>query len=143
MADMGVSTLDNAAHQTNIWLNELAAATHWSDRQHVYRLLRSVLHALRDWLNADEAADFGAQLPMLIRGIYYEGWNPSATPVKERSKEAFVGRLQTDFKTDPLGNPDLAISAVFGLLAKHMTRGELKQVRDSLQKPLRQLWPSL
>ena len=142
MADTGISALDNATHQANIWLNELCDLTHWEDKRHAYRLLRSVLHALRDWLNPDEAADFAAQLPMLIRGIYYEGWNPSATPVKQRGKDDFVDRLQTDFKTDPLGNPDLAITAVFTLLSRHMTGGELDQVRNSMQKPLRDLWPA-
>lgn len=141
MADTGIAALDGATHQINIWLKELTELMHWDDKQHSYRLLRSVLHALRDWLNVDEAADFGAQLPMLVRGIYYEGWNPSATPVTARGKDDFVARLQNDFKTDPLGSPDLAITAVFTLINRHVTEGEITQVRNSLQKPLRDLWP--
>lgn len=143
MADTGIASLDNATHQINVWLNELTDLMFWDDKQHSYRLLRSVLHALRDWMNADEAADLGAQLPMLVRGIYYEGWNPSATPVTERNKDDFVARLQTDFRTDPLSNPDLAITAVLTVVANHLNHGELIQVRDSMQKPLRELWPDL
>lgn len=143
MADTGIASLDNATHQANVWLNELTDLMYWDDKQHSYRLLRSVLHALRDWMNTDEAADLGAQLPMLVRGIYYEGWNPSATPVRERNKDDFVARLQADFKTDPLSNPDLGITAVLTVLANHLNHGELKQVRDSMQKPLRDLWPEL
>jgi len=143
MADTGIASLDNATHQVNVWLNELTDLMHWDDKQHSYRLLRSVLHALRDWMNPDEAADLGAQLPMLVRGIYYEGWNPSATPVTERNRDDFVTRLQTDFKTDPLGNPDAAITAVLTVIASHLNHGELIQVRDTMQKPLRELWPEL
>ncbi len=143
MADTGIASLDNATHQVNVWLNELTDLMHWDDKQHSYRLLRSVLHALRDWMNPDEAADLGAQLPMLVRGIYYEGWNPSATPVTERNRDDFVARLQTDFKTDPLGNPDAAITAVLTVIASHLNHGELIQVRDTMQKPLRELWPEL
>jgi uncharacterized protein (DUF2267 family) len=33
-----------------------------------------MLHALRDRLPPEIAVHLSAQLPMLVRGIYYEGW---------------------------------------------------------------------
>jgi len=142
MSLTGISTLDNATQDANIWLNEISAGAHWGDKKRSYRLLRATLHALRDWLNSNEAADLGAQLPMLIRGIYYEGWNPSATPLPERKLEAFYDRVQRDFKMDPLGNPQLSVSAVFAVLSKHITKGEIDQIRNTMRKDLRDLWPS-
>lgn len=141
MSDTGIATLDGATSQVNVWLNELAQAAHLDGRNDSYRLLRATLHALRDWLGVDEAADLGAQLPTLLRGIYYEGWNPSATPAHPRSKEDFVARVQRAFPADPLKNPDLAIRAVFTVLDRHVTAGQVAQVRHALQKPLRELWP--
>src|SRR5690606_30155842 len=141
MSETGIATLDGAASQVNVWLNEVAQAAHIDDKNEAYRLLRATLQALRDWLGVDEAADLGAQLPTLLRGIYYEGWNPSATPVHPRSKEDFVARVQHAFQADPLKNPDLAIHAVFTVLNRHVTPGQIAQVRHALQKPLRELWP--
>lgn len=141
MSNIGIATLDGATNQANIWLNEVAQSAHLDDKNHAYRLLRATLHALRDWLNVDEAADLGAQLPTLVRGIYYEGWNPSATPIHPRTKDDFVASVQAAFRADPLRNPDLAISAVFSVLNRHVAAGEIEQVRHALQKPLRDLWP--
>ena len=142
MSPTGISVLDNATQDVNIWLNEISEQAHWTDKNRSYRLLRSTLHALRDWLGVDEAADLGAQLPMLVRGIYYEGWNPSATPVPERELDEFYERIQRDFKTDPLRNPQLAVSAVFAVLSNHITRGEIDQIINTMRKELRALWPA-
>lgn len=142
MSNTSIATLDGATNQANIWLNEIEQKAHLDDRSHAYRLMRATLHALRDWLNVDEAADLGAQLPTLIRGIYYEGWNPSATPTHPRTKDDFVAAVQRAFPTDPLRNPDLAISAVFAVLNRHVSGGQVEQMRQALQKPLRALWPA-
>ena len=141
MSETGIATLDGATSQANVWLNEVEQAAHLDDREHAYRLLRATLHTLRDWLGVDEAADLGAQLPTLLRGIYYEGWDPSRTPVHPRTKDDFVASVQKAFRTDPLKNPDLAIHAVFLGLNRHVTAGEIAQVRHALQKSLRELWP--
>lgn len=138
---IGISLLDGAPHQAAIWIDEVDQAARCDDRQHAYRLLRATLHALRDWVNANQAADLGAQLPVLIRGIYYEGWNPSSTPKHPHAKGDFVGAVQANFVQDPLRNPDLEIGAVFSVLNKHVAPGQLAQMRNALQKPLRALWP--
>ena len=137
MSQTGISVLDNATQDVNIWLNDISKHAHWEDKNRSYRLLRATLHTLRDWLSVDEAADLAAQLPLLIRGIYYEGWDPSATPVPERKLEEFYERVQNEFKTDPLNNPKLSVSAVFAVLSKHVSKGEIDQVRNSMRKELR------
>ena len=69
---MSVTTIPHieaGVHAANLWLKELADELGWADRERVYHALRSVLHALRNRLTVDEAADLGAQLPLLIRGL--------------------------------------------------------------------------
>ena len=135
------SGFTQAANQAQQWVNELADDLGWSEHR-AHRLLRSVLHALRDWLTEDEMADLAAQLPALIRGIYFEGWNPADTPVENRGKAAFVARIQRDMSHEPLDDPESSITTVFNLLGRHLDEGEITQVRNSMKKSLRQLWPA-
>jgi uncharacterized protein (DUF2267 family) len=141
MTTTGLETIDHSVHVTNEWLKDLSNLMDWEDRHRSWRLLRAVLHALRDWLQVNEAVHLGAQMPTLVRGLYYEGWHPAGTPVKKRSRADFRARIDKAFETDPLGDPDDAISAVFVLLSRHISKGEVADVRQSLPKNLRDLWP--
>jgi uncharacterized protein (DUF2267 family) len=141
MNHTSVSSFTQAAQQAQRWVNELADDLDWDERR-ANRLLRSVLHALRDWLSPEEMSDLSAQLPVLIRGIYFEGWKANDASVWERKKEDFVTRVEGDFADDMLYNPDAAIAAVFRLLDRHISQGEIIQVRNSMKKSLRQLWPA-
>jgi uncharacterized protein (DUF2267 family) len=60
----------------------------------------------------------GAQLPMLIRGFYYEGWHPAGTPTKERRKEDFLEHIAAAFRGDPDIDPEQVARAVFEVLAE-------------------------
>lgn len=141
MSATGLESLDHTVQLTHIWINELDRDLGWNSKARSYRLMRSVLHALRDWLTANESADLAAQMPILVRGIYYDQWRPSATPVRNRSKTDFVARIERDFDNDPLPDSVKAITAVFQLLTNKITAGEVADVRASLPADLRRLWP--
>lgn len=141
MSTTGFSTIDRAPEAVGKWLDEIEDQLHWKDPQKNYHLLRATLHTLRDWLTVDEAADLAAQLPVLIRGIYYEGWDPSATPMRPRTREAFFERLTERYAAGPFPNPPGAASAVFAVLKKHVSEGEIRQVRYALPRELQELWP--
>ena len=134
-------TIDHTVHITREWVRDLARLLDWSEEQRAFRMLRVTLQALRDWLDVNEAAQLGAQLPILLRGLYYEGWHPARTPTKERSREAFVARIEAAFSTEPLANPEEAICSVFRLINNHVSAGEVHDVRMRLPKQLRDLWP--
>jgi uncharacterized protein (DUF2267 family) len=70
---------DRTLYKTHTWLKEIMEVLGTEDRHRAYMALRAVLHALRDRLTVEEVAQLGAQLPMLIRGLYYEGWDRSVT----------------------------------------------------------------
>ena len=140
MSALGLETIDTAVSGANSWINEVNKRTGWDNKQRSYRLLRQVLHVIRDHLSVDEVAQLGAQLPTLIRGIYYEGWNPSKTPEVERKAEQFIAKVQNAFETDPLGDPDIAISAVIGVLESHVSEGEMDDVKTSFSEKIRVLF---
>jgi len=97
---------------------------------------------LRDWLPVNDAVHFGAQLPALLRGVYYEHWRPAATPVAERHRRNFLARVDEAFRTDPILFTSEAVSAVFELLTDKIAAGEIDKVRHALPADVRALWPA-
>ena len=73
MSAQGLEMIDHTVQETHEWLNDLAEQLGWPDKRQVLHLLRVTLAEIRDCLPHDEAAHLSAQLPVLIRGIYYEG----------------------------------------------------------------------
>ena len=140
MSQTGVKAFDSTVQTTNVWLQDVLERLRWHDRHRAYHALRAVLHALRDRLPVDQAAALGAQLPMLVRGFYYEGWHPAGTPVKERRKEDFLAHIATAFRDEPEIEPEDVARAVFQVIAKHVTPGEVKHVKISLPSEIRSLW---
>ena len=140
MSAPGLEVFDETVQQTNIWLKEVMEEL-GPDRKRAYRATRAVLHALRDRLVVNEAAHLGAQLPMLLRGIYYEGWKPSAVPTGERSKEAFFQKVPDELQDIRPINVQTATEAVFRTLSKHVTQGEIDDVKGMLPEDIREVWP--
>ncbi|MBZ0148563.1 MAG: DUF2267 domain-containing protein [Pseudorhodoplanes sp.] len=140
MSTQGLESIDHTVQLTHSWINELDQELAWNDKSRSYRLLRAVLHGVRDWLRPDESADFAAQLPTLLRGVYYEQWRPATTPVTERSRAAFIDRIDRAFAKDPIMVTEEAVSIAFSVLNKKISAGEIEDVRSALPADLRALW---
>ena len=80
MSFTGVDSLDASIGKANAWLAGIGARFGAGDRRLAYRVLRAWLHGLRDALPVEVAAHFAAQLPELLRGVFFDGWNPSHVP---------------------------------------------------------------
>ena len=139
MPQTHVRTLEHSIHQTNVWLGDVASELDTDDRQYAYRALRAVMHALRDRLAVDEAAQLAAQLPDLLRGIYYEGWNPSATPTREHTREQFLERVTREGALAGHTEASFAVGAVMTVLRRHISAGELDDVRATLPHDIGEL----
>jgi uncharacterized protein (DUF2267 family) len=141
MGATGLDVFDTTLQKTNSWLNDLMELLGWQDRHKAYLALRATLHALRDRLSVEEVAQLGAQLPMLIRGFYYEGWDPTGKPLRERHKEEFLARIERQFRGDDRIDPEPVARAVFTVLAHRVSAGEIEDVKHVLPDELRDLWP--
>lgn len=95
------------------------------------------MHALRDRLTVDEAAQLAAQLPDLIRGIYYEGWDPSSTPQKYRDLDSFLNRIADEALLSGETRASHAAAAASRVLQRHVSAGELRDVIGMLPEELR------
>jgi uncharacterized protein (DUF2267 family) len=136
----GISSFDRTVQKTHMWLNELSAQMAWDDQEKAYAALRATLHALRDRLPPVEAAELGGQLPMLIRGFYYEGWNPSGKPLKERRKKQFLAHIDESLKDRRLGSSEEIARSVFKVLKHRITQGEMQDVTHILPREIRKLF---
>jgi uncharacterized protein (DUF2267 family) len=131
------SIIERSVEKAHIWLNDMAGEMGTEDHNEAYRVLRAYLHALRDRLPVDEAAQLAAQLPELIRGIYYEGWDPSATPVKYRGFDEFLARISGEAVLDGETQASFAADAAASVLRRHVSAGEIDDIRAILPEDLR------
>ena len=141
MSITGLDAFDTTVHKTNGWLKDLMQLLGWQDRRKAYLALRATLHALRDRLTVEEVAQLGAQLPMLIRGFYYEGWDPTGKPLKVRQREQFLACIEQEFRSDDNIDPEQVARAVFTVLENRVTAGEIEDVQRVLPEEIRDLWP--
>jgi len=136
----GVHAFDESLNRTKVWLKDVQDTLHYDNQDDAFKALRAVLQALRDRLAVSEAADLAAQLPMMLMGMFYHGWNPAGKPEKMRSEEEFLNRVRVNLM--PPKDPRQVAKAIFGILEKHITAGEIADIKGTLPKEILALWPS-
>jgi uncharacterized protein (DUF2267 family) len=139
---MAMETFESTVQKTNIWIKDLMDEEGWDDSHKAFLALKAVLHALRDRLTADEAAQLASELPMLLRGYYFDGWSPAHKPVKIHTKEEFLNYLAKELPYDPELEPERVLKAVFAVLAKRISQGEISDIKNMLPREFLDLWPA-
>ncbi|MEX2671675.1 MAG: DUF2267 domain-containing protein [Phycisphaeraceae bacterium] len=132
---------DATWQKSHQWLKELEEIGQFQSEEQAYSACRAVLHALRDRLTVGEAAHLASELPMLIRGFYYEGWKPSGSPVTVRDRDTFIKSVRDQLRNNVAFDPEDAVRAVFTLLERKVSEGEIQDVKQVLPEPIRTLWP--
>jgi uncharacterized protein (DUF2267 family) len=139
MSVQTVDSIERSVHKTNEWLKDLAAELGEEDRDDAWRILKGYLQVLRDELTVDEAAQLAAQLPLVLRGAYYEGFDPSDTPAKLRHRDEFLARLQERARLPGPDDAERAADAATTVLRRHVTAGEFDDVLAQLPAEVREL----
>jgi uncharacterized protein (DUF2267 family) len=134
-----IAALESSLEETYDWLNRISLELDDGDRHLALAALRAVLHAVRDYLTVEQSAHLSAQLPTLIRGIYFEQWTPDA-PSPGRSVDALLLRIEAHLKGyEGRCGADDAAGAVFAVLEESISGGAEK-IKATLPKPIRELW---
>ncbi len=140
MRDSTLEVFDSTVQKTRAWLSDVMISLELKNRQEAYHALRSVLHALRARLTINEVAQLGAQMPLLLRGIYYDEWNPSRAS-RDRSREGFLSEVMSNFGVRPFVDAETMTRGVFRVLSRNVSEGEVRQVKALLPSAIRKLWP--
>ncbi len=137
---MAFNALDEGLQKANEWINAVMEELGTNDKQQAFNGLKATLQGLRDRLTVSEVVHLGSQLPVLIRGYYYEGWQPSGTPLK-MDKETFINRVHSYANYSEDIEPEEMVKAVFKVLQKKISYGEIEDIKHILPKPFWDLWP--
>jgi len=140
MSNHPFSMLERAAQDTQGWLHEISREMNHPSLKVAYHALRGVLGALRDRLPIAEVHHLAAQLPVLVRGLYFEGYDPTGKPEK-LDREAFLARVAAALSDVGGTNPETAARAVLRVLDTHLGDGMLAHVMSVLPEELRDLSP--
>lgn len=135
------ASISHSVQQTQEWLKALCEAGGYSGEAEALAVLRAVLHQLRDRLSPEEAADLAAQLPIIVRGIYYEAWRPGRPPERVRTQEQFLAGVAAKLAPHPI-KAEHATRDVFSLLAQAIDSGEVADVISQLPAGIKELWPA-
>ena len=138
---MTTLSIDSAVRETEVWIDDFFQRLGWRDRERAYLALLAALHALRDCVHQDEAIYLGAQLPALLRGLYYEGWHPASRPLT-KSRSAFLDRIHDGLHRDPGIDAEQVARTMFALLTVRLPAAEIEDAKASTPHELHNLWPS-
>lgn len=139
MSATGLDVFDHSIQTTNIWLDEIIEQI-GPDRKTAWKLLSAVLQTLRDRLSADLAAHLAAQLPLVIRGTYYDHYEPERQPSTLTAKEEFLSEVKARLIGARSLSAEIAVKAVFAMLNNHLSLGLVWKVREALPGSIRKLW---
>lgn len=131
---------DKSLQATAIWLGEIQSEI-GPDRAFAWRVLSVVLQNLRDVLPLELTAHFGAQLPMIVRGTFYDRFDPTGLPRPVHNADDFLKSVADGLQGGRGVDPKLAVQAVFGVLERHLSRGQIDKVVRSLPQGIRAMWP--
>lgn len=137
----GIDVFDTTLQETGLWLKDLMGCLGSDDKQQAYRVLRAVLHAVRDRIGPDNAVHLGAQLPMLLRGLYYDGWRMHTESSRERHRPDFLLHVDTEAKGALGVDAEIAVHAVFETMTNRLDPGEVAKVINMFPEELRGFWP--
>lgn len=134
--------IDSSIHTSRVWFRDLMQTLELPEDEagRGFHALRAGLHAIRDRLPASEAIHLGAQLPTLIRGVYYDGFRLSNDESKIRSRPEMIQRVQRELEPDRRLSALAVLQGVIALLERHVSAGEIGKVVATLPKPIAELW---
>ncbi len=151
----GLHEFDRMVQKSLEWIKDVDSYLGWDDKQKAYLTVKVVFATLRDRLTVEETAQLTAQFPMLLKGVFYEGWQPARLPIK-MNRDAFLDRIRESFLKATKGpnpqnesglaeadvDPEVLARGVFAMLNRRVSEGEINDILAILPSDIQNLWPA-
>ena len=139
---MAIST-GKYVEELNLFLKNVAQELgNPGDTDHAGRVTVAVLHTLREKISVEESMHFISQLPMILKGIYVDGWGISRERNNADTLDEFLDDIRQynpGFAGRDFGNNQQArenVKAVLRVMQNYVSEGEMNHIREQLPKPI-------
>jgi uncharacterized protein (DUF2267 family) len=122
--------------QATIWVKDMMGELGTTDGHKGLHALRAGLQSLRDRLSVDQTAQLSAQLPLIIRGMFFEGWDPSGTPLRIRDRAEFLALVREKYAPREDVAAEDILRSLFRVLDRHIAAGEVGHLMVTLPEDL-------
>jgi uncharacterized protein (DUF2267 family) len=139
MTVASVHSVERTVHKTNEWIHDVEHELAVDDPAYAWRGLHGYLQVLRDRLTPSEAAQLAAELPQLLRGVFYEGFDPDHVPERIRDRDTFLELLAERGHFEGPGEAAHVAAATTRVLRKRIAPGEIDDVLSQLPEGIRQV----
>lgn len=139
----GHHEFDHAVHEGNMWLSAIDDRLNLRNPGMAHAALRATLRVLRDRLTPEMAVHLSAQLPLIVRGLYFEGWKLNRTPSDDDNVERFCAHVAEQLPAGFPIDPRTVVTVVFAVMWNELDPGETAKIISFLPRGLRTLWPAI
>lgn len=133
-----IKGIQSTLQLTGEWINDLMMSYPFQDQHKAFVLLMATLKTVRDRIVPEEAMHLGSQLPALIRGFYYDGWD-----FKRKSKDRSVDQFYLSVQKHLNGHDDIVLEETVPIALKvilnRIDEGEAEEVVHNLPKRIQEI----
>jgi len=140
MSSTKVTNLDRSIQSTIEWLRDIQEELKWPSEERIYAATKAMLSTLRDRMTVDEVFHLSAQFPLLLKGIFFDGYDPTGKPIDIDNREEFFDIIQNRFEKKSGIDGEVITRAVLRVLYSRVGAGEMDDIKDSMPDDIRGLF---
>jgi uncharacterized protein (DUF2267 family) len=136
-----IHELEQGLRDAQGWMNSVALRLNSKNGNLAFATLKATLHAVRDQLDPALVAELGSRLPALVRGMYYDGWDPWARRRHASRRAEFTKRVGSEWARAPRIKAERAAKAALEVIFERLPAALMRPVIERLPEDLHELWP--
>jgi uncharacterized protein (DUF2267 family) len=134
-----IKAVQSSLNLTQVWIKDLMETYDYADENKAFILLRATLKTLRDRITFDEAFHLASQLPAVIRGYYFEGWDHHKQPEDEKTHQDFLTSVKKNLGGHDDIDLEMAVPEALKIIFNHIDQTEAEDVMKNLPPDIHEL----